>query len=155
MNTSGATLVECVIYLGVSALLSFVLFTWWVATHEQLHRIETMTGIVLQEHLLFALLSKDVAQASADSSTWTVTDTSIACKGPQGTIAYVFKKGVLKKKGHFCHGRRTKSTVARHLDAVQWQVSQTHNKVNHLMVTLAFVGGSSKEWRFAVAAGGI
>lgn len=151
---SGVTIIECIIYLALCALGSFLVFRWWHHAQQQLKFLQSASSHAAQERCIYMVMARDIAHADAQHVSWSCTDDQIKCVTKIGVVTYQYKKGTLfrfiKKHGTT---RTIRSTIARHLDPMSWKLVVAGIAVKSVQVDLKRSDGAKISWLLPVKRG--
>jgi len=140
----GMTIFECLVYLGICAVLSSVLFSWWVSSHHQLGSIHGAAAYAVQEQLLAGVIWRDCIQASSLQRDWKVQEGYAQFKTSTGIITYQLKKKTLERKQMELNGKKAHTgVVARNIASMHWDLLCTGNSVREVRVQCKGSNGQS------------
>lgn len=147
------TLLECLSYLALSAILSVILFRWWVIGHEHIARLSRVTADAVQERLLYQIVMRDMQQANPEISDWQADQNQLRFMLNQDHITYRFSKGAFTRTvKRPTMLRASSATIARSLQQVSWQVIDQAGLVRKVIV-IAQGDLDQKRWIFPLKKG--
>lgn len=153
-QVSGITIIECIVYIALSALLSMMLFRWWATSQRQVNVLEGTVQQAITERLVYVLISRDIMQASPQITDWQIADKQCSFSTHQGTISYRISKGilyrVLKKVGAL---RSNKAVIARHVSTMQVSMETLGGLVKAISLSFVFEKDRKVSWQILLRRG--
>jgi type II secretory pathway component PulJ len=148
------SLIECICYLALCAILSGVLFKWWVRSHEHIAFMQRKADGATQARIVYQLIRRDCAQASPFVDHWNVAADSLRFQIHHDHIAYSLKAGALQRKYQKSGAKKgAKSLLARGIKTVSWQITQNDQMVTQLTIHLRWENDPETLWHFPLKTG--
>jgi hypothetical protein len=147
LYASGITLIECVTYLALCALMSFLLFAWWVASHEHLAIVQRKTEGALAVRLLYQIVTRDISQANPENKSWHIKNNELKFAQGNDTITYQFHQGTLSRTIHKQGASKgAKGVIARALQAVSFTMVAQRHMVSAIRMSVTWPVQGQKTW---------
>lgn len=150
----GITLFECVSYVAIAALISLILFRWWVICHGHLNFLEKKTSHCIQEQLLYQVIARDIACANPEIEQWKVIHGRLKCTIGNDRVSYIHHADTISRSIKRCGSMRNASSViTRAVEQITWKLISHRQNVTAVAVTIRYVGENPKNWVFTIKKG--